>query len=178
VLIFNYRGTWSSTGNFSQSSAIEDTAVVVRFLRDPANISRYRIDPRRLVIIGHSFGGFLAGYVGSHDPDISVIGVISATNLGRIHIDPKERDTRLQRWQTQLHPVHGATASDLFAEAERHAKEWDYVEWAGALRTRPLLLVAADDQNHRDMEALASAVRAKGSARLEQKGRGNGPQFF
>lgn len=169
VLLFNYRGTWGSIGTFSQSSAIEDTAAVVRFLRDPANVATYRIDPRRLVIIGHSFGGFLAGYEGSHDPDISAIGIISATNLGKINFDPKERDTRLKRWQTQLHPVHGATASDLFAEAERHAKEWDYVQWADVLRTRPVLLVEADDQNHADMEALASALRQKGSARLEQK---------
>lgn len=57
----------------------------------------------------------------------------------------------------------------VFAEAERHAKEWDYVQWADVLRTRPLLLVEADDQNHADMEALASALRQKGSARLEQK---------
>ena len=169
VVLFNYRGTWGSTGTFSQSSAIEDTAAVVRFLRDPANVATYRIDPRRLVIIGHSFGGFLAGYVGSHDPDVSAVGIISATNLGKINVDPKERDTRLKRWQTQLHPVHGATASDLFAEAERHAKEWDYVQWADALRTRPLLLVEADDQNHADMEALAAALRQKGSARLEQR---------
>ena len=169
VLLFNYRGTWGSAGSFSQSSAIEDTAAVLRFLRDPANVATYRIDPRRLVIIGHSFGGFLAGYVGSHDPDISAIGIISATNLGRINADPKERDTRLKRWQAQLHPVHGATASDLFTEAARHAKEWDYVQWADALRTRPLLLVEADDQNHTDMEALASALRQKGSAHLEQK---------
>jgi pimeloyl-ACP methyl ester carboxylesterase len=169
VLLFNYRGTWGSAGTFSQSSAIEDTAAVVRFLRDPANVATYRIDPRRLVIIGHSFGGFLAGYEGSRDPDISAIGIISATNLGKINFDPKERDTRLKRWQTQLHPVHGATASDLFREAERHAKEWDYVQWADALRTRPLLLVEADDQNHMDMEALASALRQKGSSRLEQK---------
>lgn len=169
VLLFNYRGTWGSTGTFSQSSAIEDTAAVVRFLRDPANVAMYRIDPRRLVIIGHSFGGFLAGYEGSHDPDISAIGIISATNLGKINFDPKERDTRLKRWQTQLHPVHGATASDLFAEAERHAKEWDYIQWADALRTRRVLLVEADDQNHADMEALASALRQKGSVRLAQK---------
>jgi dienelactone hydrolase len=169
VLLFNYRGTRGSTGTFSQSSAIEDTAAVVRFLRDPANAAKYRIDPRRLVIIGHSFGGFLAGYQGSHDPDISALGIISATNLGKINVDPKERDTRLKRWQTQLHPVHGATASDLFTEAERHAKEWDYVQWADALRTRPLLLVEADDQNHADMEALASALRQKGSASLEQR---------
>jgi uncharacterized protein len=169
VLLFNYRGTWGSTGTFSQSSAMEDTAAAVRFLRDPANVATYRINPRRLVIIGHSFGGFLAGYVGSHDPDISAIGIISATNLGSIDIDPKERDTRLKRWQTQLHPVHGANAWDLFAEAERHAKEWDNVQWADALRTRPLLLVEADDQNYADMEALASALRQKSSARLEQK---------
>ena len=44
-----------------------------------------------------------------------------------------------------------------------------YVQWADALRTRPLLLVEADDQNHAEMEALASAVRVKGSTRLEQK---------
>lgn len=169
VLIFNYRGTWGSPGTFSQSSAIEDTAAVVRFLREPANVATYRIDPRRLVIIGHSFGGFLAGYQGSHDQDIAAIGIISATNLGKINFDSKERDTRLKRWQTQLHPVHGASAFDLFAEAERHAKEWDYVQWADALRTRPVLLVEADDQNHADMEALASALRQKGSARLEQK---------
>ncbi len=169
VLIFNYRGTWGSAGTFSQSSAIEDTAAVVRFLRDPANVATYRIDPRRLVMIGHSFGGFLAGYVGSHDPDVSAIGIISATNLGKINLDPNERETRLKRWQTQLHPLHGATAADLFAEAERHAKDWDYVQWADALRSRPLLLVEADDQNHADMEALASAVRRNSSARLEHK---------
>ena len=40
----------------------------------------------------------------------------------------------MKRWQTQLHPVHGATASDLCREAERHAKEWDYVQWADACR--------------------------------------------
>ncbi len=169
VLLFNYRGTWGSSGAFSQSSAIEDTATVVRFLRSPDAVAKYRIDPRRLVIIGHSFGGFLAGYEGSHNPDISAIGIISATNLGRINVDPKERDTRLKRWQTQLHPVHGATSSDLFAEAERHKKDWDYVQWADVLRTRPLLLVEADDQNHSDMEALASALRQKGSVTLEQK---------
>jgi hypothetical protein len=76
------------------------------------------------------------------------------------------------RWQTQLHPGHGATASDLFAEAEPHAKEWDYVQWADALRTRPVLLVEADDQNRADMEALASALR-QGFSSSGTKGGGN-----
>jgi len=56
-------------------------------------------------------------------------------NLGKINADPKEREARLKRWETQLHPVRGTTAAELFAEAERHAKDWDYVQWAEALRT-------------------------------------------
>jgi pimeloyl-ACP methyl ester carboxylesterase/ketosteroid isomerase-like protein len=168
VLFFHYRGTWGVPGAFSQSSAIEDTTEVVRFLREPANVEKYHIDPKQLVIIGHSFGGFIAGYTASHDPDIEAVAMIAAVNLGRINADPKEREARLKRWETQLHPVRGATAAGLFAEAERHAKDWDYVQWAEALYGRPVLLVEADDQNRTDMEALASALRQKGAVALEQ----------
>jgi len=167
VLLFHYRGTWGTSGAFSQSSAIEDVAEAVHFLRDPANAAKYRIDRQSLVVIGHSFGAFLAGYEGSHDPDIRGVAMISAVNLGRINVDPREREARLKRWEAQLHPVRGATASQLFAEAEGHAKDWDYVQWADALRGRPVLLVAADDQNRADMDALASAIRLKGSVALE-----------
>ena len=168
VLLFHYRGTWGTQGTFSQSSAIEDTAEAVRFFRDPANVTKYRIDPQRLVVIGHSFGGFLAGYEGGHDSGILAVAMIAAVNLGKINADPEEREARLKRWETQLHPVRGATASQLFSEAERHSKEWDYVEWADALRTRPVLLVEADDQNHDDMEALAAALRHKNTVALNQ----------
>jgi uncharacterized protein len=169
VLLFHYRGTWGVGGTFSQSSAIEDTDEAVRFLRQPANAAKFRIDPQRLVVIGHSFGGFLAGYQAGHDPEIRAVAMISAVNLGKINADPKEREARLKRWETQLHPVRGATAADLFAEAERHAKEWDYVQWAKALETRPVLLVEADDQNQTDMKALAAALRQKESVALEEK---------
>ena len=168
VLLFHYRGIWGAGGTFSQSSAIEDTAEVVRFLRDPANAAKYHADPKRIVLIGHSFGGFIAGYEASHDPDIRAVAMIAAVNLGKINADPKEREARLKRWETQLHPVRGATAKELFAEAERHAKDWDYVQWAEALRTRPVLLLEADDQNHADMEALSSALREKSAVALEQ----------
>jgi uncharacterized protein len=168
VLLFHYRGSWGTAGMFSQSAAIEDTAEAVRFLRDPATAAKYRGDPQRLVVVGHSMGGFLAGYEASHDPDIAAVAMISAVNLGRINADPKEREIRVKRWETQLHPIRGASAGELFAESERHAKDWDYVQWADALRTRPILLVEADDQNHADMEALAGALRHRGAVALNE----------
>lgn len=169
VLLFHYRGTWGTAGTFSQSSAIEDTAEAVRFLRDPAIAAKYRSDPQRLVVVGHSMGGFLAGYEAAHDPGITAVAMISAVNVGKVNADPKEREVRLKRWQTNLHPVQGTSAADLFIEAERHAKDWDYVQWADALRAQPVLLVEADDQNHTDMEALAGALRQKGTVALEQE---------
>jgi pimeloyl-ACP methyl ester carboxylesterase len=168
VLLFHYRGTWGTAGTFSISSAIRDTAEAVRFLRDPANAAKYRSDQQQLVVIGHSLGGFLAGYEASHDPDITAVAMIAAVNLGKINSDRDEREKRLKRWETQLHPVRGATASELFAEAERHAKDWDYVQWADVLRGRPILLLEADDQNHSDMEALARSLRQKGAVALTQ----------
>lgn len=97
VLLFHYRGTWGTAGMFSQSAAIEDTAEAVRFLRDPANAAKYRSDPQRLVVVGHSMGGFLAGYEAGHGPGITAVAMISAVNLGKVNTDPKEREVRLKR---------------------------------------------------------------------------------
>ena len=167
VLLFHYRGTWGTAGTFTQSGAIEDTAEAVRFLRDPANAEKYRSNPKRLVIVGHSLGGLLAGYEAAHDSDIMAVAIISAVNLGKVNADAEEREVRLKRWASQLHPVRGASAAELFAEAERHAKDWDYVTWADALRGHSVLLVEADDQNHADMEALAGALRQKNAVALK-----------
>ena len=169
VLIFHYRGVWGNAGSFSVSSAIEDTAEAVRFLRDPRNAVKYRIDPTRVVVVGHSLGGFLAGYEAGHDSNIAAVAMIAAVNMGKINADPTERQARLKRWETQLHPVRGVTATDLLDEAERHAKEWDYKKWAGALHGRSVLLVEADDQNHADMEALAIALQLQGNAALDHE---------
>lgn len=60
VLTFTYRGAWGSEGDFSIANAIEDTAFAMAFLRTSAAISEYGIDPTRLVIAGHSMGGYMA----------------------------------------------------------------------------------------------------------------------
>jgi pimeloyl-ACP methyl ester carboxylesterase len=169
VLLFNYRGSWGTGGSFSATSAIEDTAAAVRFVRDAANAAKYRGDPNRVVVIGHSFGGFLAGYEASRDSTIAAVAMISAVNLGKVNADAGERSARLKRWELQMHPVRGTTAAELFGEAERHTREWDYVQWAEALRARPILLIEADDQNRSDMAALARELREKRAARLVEK---------
>ena len=75
-MIPNYRGSWGSAGTFSFANAIEDTQSAVRFLRDPENVKKYRIDPKTIVLIGHSMGGFMAAYAAAHDPEVAALVMI------------------------------------------------------------------------------------------------------
>ena len=62
VLYFDYRGSWGSPGDFSFTHSAEDVASALAYLRDPANSAKLRADPKRIVLIGHSMGGFMTAY--------------------------------------------------------------------------------------------------------------------
>src|SRR3569833_1534513 len=77
VLIFHYRGSWASGGTFSFANCVEDIHAVLDYLRTPENASRLGIDFRRLALIGHSMGGFVAGCGAMRDE--AVVGVTKKT---------------------------------------------------------------------------------------------------
>ena len=68
VLYFNYRGSWGSPGDFSFTHGIEDTAAAVEYVRSPAMSKILRLDPTRIVLLGHSMGGFMAVQAAAADP--------------------------------------------------------------------------------------------------------------
>ena len=83
VLYFNYRGAWGSPGDFSFSHCMEDVAAALAYLREPANGNRLRVDAKRIVLIGHSMGGFMTVTGGVHDAGVAAIGVISPGTWAR-----------------------------------------------------------------------------------------------
>ena len=58
VVHFSYRGVWGSHGYYCFSHLIEDTMTVAEYIREGAE--KWRIDPDRLYVFGHSMGGFAA----------------------------------------------------------------------------------------------------------------------
>ena len=82
VLAMHYRGSWGVKGNFSFTHAAEDADTEVHFLLDPANDQKYRIDPHRIVVIGHSMGGYMAASAIAHNPQVAAAVLISAWNIG------------------------------------------------------------------------------------------------
>lgn len=170
VLTFNYRGSWGTAGTFSISSALEDAGAAVQFLQAPEITRKYHIDSHRLVLIGHSFGGFVAAYEAARNRSIAAVAMVAAINLGTASTaSPQQQQMRLNRWQAQMHPLAGCTAEGLIDEARQHVTDWNYLGWAGALHDRPILIIEADDQNRTDNEALATALRRAHAAAFEEQ---------
>jgi pimeloyl-ACP methyl ester carboxylesterase len=68
VLLFTYRGAWGSEGTFSIQHAVEDAQAALAFLRSREAVERYRVNPNRLVLAGHSMGGMAALVTAVRDP--------------------------------------------------------------------------------------------------------------
>lgn len=80
VLFFHYRGAWGSEGVYSFTHLIEDVGAAATFLR--TNAADYRVDPAKLLTIGHSMGGFAALQGAARDPEIACTAAIAPANLG------------------------------------------------------------------------------------------------
>ncbi len=166
VLTFHYRGSWGSEGAFSFGHALEDAEAAIAFLREAANAKRYRIDPARIVVAGHSMGGLMAAHAGAHDQAILAVALISAWNLGGEMAALKsssDRDEELKGFADSMESLAGCTPESLIAEAMAHRSDWNFVTYAPALASRPLLLITSDDGNGPDTQALAAAVHQAGS---------------
>src|SRR5580704_11889917 len=67
AVTFNYRGSWGSPGKFRFTQNLEDANAVLAYLRDPANATKLGIDPRRIVLVGHSMGGWVVSLTAARD---------------------------------------------------------------------------------------------------------------
>jgi uncharacterized protein len=165
VLTLHYRGSWGSTGQFSLLHCLEDSEAAVAFLRDPKIIQQYGLQRGRIVVVGHSLGGFLAARLGTEDPALAGIGLLAAWDVG--HDGPimaKYSQAKLAEFFSDLPGrVVGATGESLVAEGAAHAKDWSFEGLAPGLVGHKVLIVTARDDGRDSGLKLASALEAKGA---------------
>ena len=175
VLYFNYRGSWGSPGNFSFANSIEDTLAAIAYMRDPANATKFRADPNKIVLIGHSMGGFMALNAGALDPAIVGVISISAASLGAgrmksvpaAYHDQAVNGLAKRLAAEGMAPLAGCTPESLASEVLANASKWDFVGLAPKLASRPLLLITSDDGLAPDSDALASELKKIGDAQVK-----------
>jgi pimeloyl-ACP methyl ester carboxylesterase len=171
VLTFHYRGAWGSEGAFSFSNAVEDADSAIAFLRDPANAKKYRIDPHRIAVAGHSMGGFMAAHAGAFDRGIIGVAMISSWDIGAWIAEATSAQGRADKaaWlRMGMVALAGCTPESLAADALAHQTEWNFINYAGELAERPLLLVNSDDGTAPNSKALAAAVQKVGGGAVTE----------
>ena len=162
VMRVNYRGSWGSPGKFSFAASRADGEAALAFLRDPANVAKYRIDPTRIVVAGHSMGGFMAADAVAGDPKAVGAILIDAWDIGKEKaalIDPAQRKAAMEDLRSNTPPLAGTSAELLAKEIETTSVKLDLEALSARIADRPLLLIGAEHAGAPTTRKLAAAAR-------------------
>lgn len=155
VVTFNYRGSWGSPGAFRFAGTLEDARAVLAYLRDPANAARLAIDPKRIVVAGHSMGGWVAAMTAERDPALAGTILISAANMGGMKM---ARADAVAEMAENMEALAGVTAETMADEVLANAPAFDWTPGATGLAGRPLLVLTSEDGLAPMSHALAAAA--------------------
>src|SRR5450755_4170074 len=123
VLTLHYRGAWGSPGIFSIHNVLEDADAAIAFVRRPDIALKFGIDTRRIVLGGHSMGGFASAAHARTDAGLLGVILIDAWNVGATadelsKVTGAERSALASKEFDDLgNALHGATASSIAEEA-------------------------------------------------------------
>jgi pimeloyl-ACP methyl ester carboxylesterase len=168
VLLFHPRGAWGSEGTYSNTHVMEDVAAALTWLRRPIVADSYRVDRGRLILVGHSGGGYHALHAAAKDDSIQSVAALAPVDIGR-------RGERLRgaaasaaatrQRESMLGPIR-ASAHDLIQELVDHATDWQLQRLVPVLARKRILLIGAT----RDREvSLSEAYQPLAAALREQR---------
>ena len=170
VLYFDYRGSWGSPGDFSFSHGIEDTAAAINYVRSPEMAGILRLDPSRIVLLGHSMGGFMAVQAAAADVGIMGVALISAADFGGRIPQPLSKDGEEAEIRALsasydrdgMEPLAGCTGEGLARELLANAVQWSFAGKVEALKMRPLLIVSSEDAYAPGKRGICKRIAARG----------------
>lgn len=147
VLFFHYRGSWGSEGDFGFEHVIEDAGTAAAFLRE--NAETYRVDPDRIVTIGHSLGGHTSLHTASRDEEISCAAGLAAADfglVGSVFVASPEAAAGFAGYTDGLvdGPLDGFSGEAAISELEANTERFMLGPLSSSLSGKSVLLVAAE----------------------------------
>ena len=164
AVTFNYRGSWGSPGNFRFAQNLEDADAVLAYLREPANATRLGVDTKRIVLAGHSMGGWVTAHTAAHDHQLIAAILISAADMGAMSGMPRER--RVALMADDMESLAGVTAESMADEVAANAKAFGSDGVAAGLAKTPLLVLSADDGLAPGTDRLVKEIEAAGGTKV------------
>jgi pimeloyl-ACP methyl ester carboxylesterase len=166
VVTFNYRGSWGSPGDYRFSQNLEDADAVLAFARAPANAAKLRIDPNRLVIMGHSMGGWVTALTAAHDKALLGAAMISAGNMGWLGKLPRDQAVKALG-SNGMEALAGTTPELMADEIIANTDRFDFVKAAPQLMGTNLFILTSDDGLAPMSNALSTAIAKAGGSGMK-----------
>jgi pimeloyl-ACP methyl ester carboxylesterase len=148
AVFFGFRGAWGSEGNFSYQNCIEDTVAAIDFFKKPENIQKFRVDPEKFIIIGHSMGGFVTMNVAKLRQDVKTCVYLSGWNMGyeaeRLSKAGEDALTKRKQWlAASAAPLKGTNVELLLEEFFSMKDTHNLISYVPELKGKKILMVTA-----------------------------------
>lgn len=163
VITFNYRGSWGSPGSYRFASDLEDVDAALAYLRDPKNATALGLDTKRIVLMGHSLGGWATALTAAHDRGLAGAVLISPGDMGLIGKLP--RTVAIKALADDMETL-ASTTEAMADELIAHADAYDFVKAAPRLNAIPLLVLTSDDGLAAPADALVAGAKAAGNGQV------------
>jgi pimeloyl-ACP methyl ester carboxylesterase len=165
AVTFNYRGSWGSPGVFRFGQNLADADAVLAYLEDPAHAAALGVDARRIVILGHSMGGWVAVNTAAHHPELAGLITYSAADMSGLGGAPPAFIAHFM--SANMEALAGVTPESMAADAAASATPHPFALAVGGLAATPYLALTSNDGLAPDTDALVAAIRARGGTRVE-----------
>lgn len=159
VIAFHYTGSWGSGGQFSLRGGPDDVAALLAHLHVPNNAKSWDVDPEHIVLVGHSYGGYVAARAAAESPAVMGVVLLAPWNPNMDFrawsaLKPAERDKAAAAFFDDVDGrLAGATYQSLSKEIMRHGSTLDLTKLAAPLASRSVLLITASHDSDDDKAA-------------------------
>lgn len=148
TVFFGFRGAWGSQGDFSYQNCIDDAVAAVKFFQTPENAQKFRTDPAKIMVMGHSMGGFVTMNVANQLDDVKTFVFIAGWNLGAegkalAKADAETVNKRKAGLAASAAPLKGTNADALFDEIVSMQDSHDLMNFVPNLKGKKILMLAA-----------------------------------
>ena len=164
VVAVNYRGSWGSPGAFHFAQTLEDADAVLAWLRAPDTAARLGVDARRLVIVGHSMGGWVGAQTLAHDP--ALLGAVLISPADVAMLAGQGRDAAMSFILDDRETIAETGSDALVDEMLAHKDDWRMAALAPRLKDRRLLVLYSRDAFESHALSLIDALKAEKSRNL------------
>jgi pimeloyl-ACP methyl ester carboxylesterase len=160
-ITFFYRGSWGSPGVFRFAHNPQDAEAVLTYLRSRSVAKALGIDTTRMVIVGHSMGGWVAIETAARDHRLAGVALISPADMARDFPGTMPHPQLVGFLSGLMESLAGETPERMADELEAHAKAWRFDQAYDRIDHVPLLVITANDRYVPSDDALVSALRAR-----------------